>query len=773
MKKQKSSHIPSKPSITAPDAANVVPTLVPALPIPMPPSSLITASNDDVQMIDKIRKHINNKTTYTELIKLLNLFNQDAITNKYALHRLQQFVGGNAEVMSWLSHLLGNDDTEEVVVNSTRPLNARISLARCQAYGPSYRLLPKREITQLCSGRDELCRAVLNDEWASHPTWESEEAGFVAHKKTIFEEALHRIEEERHDYDSNIECLTQTISLVESIVKALDTKTPEERQAYRTDNKLGGQSEFIWKRTVYKLYGRDHGQQVVDRMLDNTYVVAPHLLSRLLQTRERWKAAQRQWNEVWRQQTLQNYHKSLDHQGTNQRATHDKRQFQPKTLQQEIKAKYEDQRNVKAIRGPNAEDFRRSHYQYSYSFGNKEVLMDTLHLIFTQLDHKNALDDPHLTSRMRSFFAMFLSMDLSQLRSASEDPQSPESEQSQLSETAAPARSKNLRKSKSLYQSVLKDKNKTTNSGSASRDSTPAAASVAEDEAISNAAADEDIVAAIDAEPDTWFSVGKTGAKGPSGGNADASDDPNSVDKDADIVLEDVRDPNVSDEPFERTEFHMYCNSVLYCFMRLVGMLYERLEQVYNHESEVKTLVEIQAAEKPAHLLFMIDKVPTDYFEDISPTANYYKQVVAKFESLIKGTDSVTQSEMEDLLRRYYLPFGFELYHLDKHLAQIDRLGVMMLSNDKEKLSEQLLKLYRQDRTREKTTVHDELLYQKQAMKHLSTKEKDGESAYRVTYVSRTFLSKIISMATSTNPGNRMSKQIQWPFNFSTVHHHK
>lgn len=51
-----------------------------------------------------------------------------------------------------------------------------------------------------CSGRDELCYEVLNDKWVSHPTWASEEAGFVSHKKNQFEEALHKCEEERSIY---------------------------------------------------------------------------------------------------------------------------------------------------------------------------------------------------------------------------------------------------------------------------------------------------------------------------------------------------------------------------------------------------------------------------------------------------------------------------------------------------------------------------------------------------------------------------------------------
>jgi paired amphipathic helix protein Sin3a len=50
---------------------------------------------------------------------------------------------------------------------------------------------------QRCSGRDELCYQVLNDEYVSHPTWASEDGGFIASKKNHHEEALHILEEER------------------------------------------------------------------------------------------------------------------------------------------------------------------------------------------------------------------------------------------------------------------------------------------------------------------------------------------------------------------------------------------------------------------------------------------------------------------------------------------------------------------------------------------------------------------------------------------------
>ena len=67
----------------------------------------------------------------------------------------------------------------------------------------------------MCSGRDEMCKSVLNDEWVSQPTFASEDSGFLAHKKNAYEEALHRSEEERHEYQTHIDAITSTIALLE------------------------------------------------------------------------------------------------------------------------------------------------------------------------------------------------------------------------------------------------------------------------------------------------------------------------------------------------------------------------------------------------------------------------------------------------------------------------------------------------------------------------------------------------------------------------------
>ena len=58
-----------------------------------------------------------------------------------------------------------------------------------------------------CSGRDEMCWEVLNDEWVGHPTWASEDSGFIAHRKNQYEEILFKIEEERLEFDYYMESI--------------------------------------------------------------------------------------------------------------------------------------------------------------------------------------------------------------------------------------------------------------------------------------------------------------------------------------------------------------------------------------------------------------------------------------------------------------------------------------------------------------------------------------------------------------------------------------
>jgi len=143
-----------------------------------------------------------------------------------------------------------------------------------------------------CSGRDEMCLSVLNDDWASHPTWASEDSGFVAHRKNIYEESLHRIEEERHDYDFNIEANAKVIQLLEPIGQQILTLNDDERLHFRMPLGLGGQSQAIYKRVLKKIYGAEKGPEVAADLFKDPCSVLPIVLARLKQKDEEWRFTQ-------------------------------------------------------------------------------------------------------------------------------------------------------------------------------------------------------------------------------------------------------------------------------------------------------------------------------------------------------------------------------------------------------------------------------------------------------------------------------------------------
>ena len=258
----------------------------------MAPVKDLSLVNDGITFFERVKKYLSNRQTFNEFLKLCNLFNQEIIDKETLVHKAHGFIGSNVDLMSYFKKWVLHDGNDRVIENTARVPSGKVVLSNCRGLGPSYRLLPKRERLRACGGRDDMCKSVLNDEWVSHPTWASEESGFIAHRKNGFEEALHRIEEERHDYDINIEACLRTIQLLEPIAQQIKMLTDEEKIAFRLAPGIGGQSETIFQRVIKKIYDRERGCRVVEDMFNRPTSVVPILLGRLKQKVEEWKASQ-------------------------------------------------------------------------------------------------------------------------------------------------------------------------------------------------------------------------------------------------------------------------------------------------------------------------------------------------------------------------------------------------------------------------------------------------------------------------------------------------
>ncbi|KAG8901860.1 Transcriptional regulatory protein sin3 [Tulasnella sp. 403] len=388
---------------------------------------------DEAAFFERVKKFIDDRTIYHEFLKLLHLFTEEIIDIRTLIERAAGFLGGDgSELMALFKEVLGWDEraivdgemgpngpitsnvrgTVSVVPTMERP---KVDLNSCRKYGPSYRKLPKHEATLACSGRDAMCWEVLNDEWVSHPTWASEDAGFSTHKKNVYEDALHKSEEERHEYDFHIEAISRTISILEPLSTRINHMDAEERAAWKLKPGLGGQGKSIYQRIIKKVYGREHGLEVIQALHDSPSIAIPVILQRLKQKEEEWKRAQREWNKVWREVDARNFYKSLDHQGINFKVN-DKKSINPKQLVQDIETK---RREMEFERAKSIDPgFARTlpKYHFAFEINDVAVLQDCLKLVFSFLDRapsnsSMAADARSVETFLRNFLPLFFCID--------------------------------------------------------------------------------------------------------------------------------------------------------------------------------------------------------------------------------------------------------------------------------------------------------------------------------------------------------------------------
>ncbi|KAI9485323.1 MAG: hypothetical protein EXX96DRAFT_475954 [Benjaminiella poitrasii] len=361
-------------------------------------------STEEVEFFERIRKHIGNKPSYEEFLKTLNLYTQHILDLDTLVAQVGIFIGNNKELYDWFKSIVSYEPKERPIEKPAHPL-PKPDLAHCKATreSPSYRVVPQEWQTQPCSGRDQLAWEVLNDEYVSHPIWASEDDGFVASKKSQYEEAMHRCEEERYDYNMHIDANLNVIALLEPIALRIEQMTPEERTAFRLKPGLGGQSVTIYERIIKKVYDKERGLEIIELLYSNPAQVVPILLKRLKQKDEEWKRAQREWNKIWRELDAKNYYKALDYQGITFKSN-DRKAMAPKALVSEIEGLRHDKKSkessTKAI-------VSTVPFQFKFEMGDPNILKDITRIVFSFIDRQSGYTSSD-REKIRTFIQTFL-----------------------------------------------------------------------------------------------------------------------------------------------------------------------------------------------------------------------------------------------------------------------------------------------------------------------------------------------------------------------------
>lgn len=625
------------------------PTLVPARPEPLLPEKP-SAFNEEISFFDKAKKYIANKQTYNEFLKVLNLFSQRIIDKNILVDRVEGFLVGNKELLDWFKAFVKYED-QPLKVDNIPYKKHLLELTMCRSYGRSYRQLPKSETYMTCSGRDEMCWEVLNDEWVGHPTWASEEAGFVAHRKNQYEEIMHRVEEERLEYDLYIEGNLRTIQTLETIASRIANMNADEKAMFRLPPDLGNSSSTIYQKVLKKIYGEIKYHEVVEALRESPAVSVPIILRRLKQKDEEWKRAHREWNKVWRDTEQKVFFKSLDHRGLTFKQT-DKKYLTSRQLVSEIVTVKTEQNNKRLnVLTPKPKD------QLRYKVTNQAVLLDVLKLVVCFLENANSYssnDRERMETFFKAFLGLFFSVPKDDIEKAA--PEKGPGEDHETGSNESVNGDKRSLESQDLLREILKKSKH---------------AKLAKGE-----------------EPE------------------EADDSLEEIEKAGELWLKHILADSAN--PFEerpRHTYNLFANTIIYVFMRLVNILYERLEEVKSFETEVAK--EISQSRK---VQFAID---LDLYDNRMEEMNLsftgedcYGQLLALIQKLIEG--DLEHQWYEEAVRQAYRNRAYKLYTVDKLVQAIVKHLHTIISDVK---SSDALVLFEHDRERPSTSAKEQILY--------------------------------------------------------------
>lgn len=670
--------------------AVVNPTLVPGIPEPVAPSASVKTSSlsDEVSFFDKVKKAIGNKQSYNEFLKILNLYSQDIIDKVTLVERVDGFIGDtHPELLTWFKLFVGYEDKPLNLENITFKKH-QLELSLCKAYGPSYRQLPKAETFMPCSGRDEMCWEVLNDEWVGHPTWASEDSGFIAHRKNQYEEILFKIEEERLEFDYHMESNLRTIQTLETIANRIANMTPEQKANFTLPPGLGHNSTTIYKKVIRKIYDKDRGFEVIDALHENPAIAVPIVLKRLKQKDEEWKRSQREWNKVWREMEQKVFYKSLDHLGLTFKQA-DKKLLTVKQLVSEISTVKMEQQNKRLHPlTPKPQE------QLNYVFKDMEVIMDILKLadVFINRSSNYSAND---REKLGQFFQFFVSLffgipaeDIEKslnFRGKAEKSDQEDATSTETIEGSDQVPSKKRSRDNDLLKDVLKKQSKSKKD--------------------------------------------------------DVSDSPSHTDFEGQEINEEVEKPselwiNTANTKFslidnesndqKRDKYNLFCNTTIYVFFRHLRALYERLVEIKALNEEVGK--EIRSRKNPqfAKDLNLLSHQLEDLGVEITGDRETYIQVLELSERLIEG--EIEHQWFEEALRQGYKNKAYKLYTVDKVVQAMVKHMHFMVTDSK---TSEMMVLFLADRSNPVSTAKDQILYRMQVRSLMSTDENMFKISYK------------------------------------------
>lgn len=96
----------------------------------------------ELEFFDRVKRALNNKTTYVEFLKVINLYNQDIINAKTLIDKVEPFIGKHQELYDWFRYYVGHGEETELLVTPHNSQGQPRDLSESKRSGASYRMLP-------------------------------------------------------------------------------------------------------------------------------------------------------------------------------------------------------------------------------------------------------------------------------------------------------------------------------------------------------------------------------------------------------------------------------------------------------------------------------------------------------------------------------------------------------------------------------------------------------------------------------------------------------
>ncbi|KAM0788552.1 hypothetical protein ACM66B_001678 [Microbotryomycetes sp. NB124-2] len=660
---------------------------------------------DEFAFFDRVKRYLDDRSVYTEFLKLLNLFTQEIIDVKTLLEKSLLFFGQNDELVAQFKELVGYDPIKDgrivgedwIIDNESAYDRPPVYLHLMKKFGPSYRKLPESEIDLACSGREPLDWSVLNDEWVAFATWASEGSG--AHRKNPYEEAMYNTEQERHWYSFNIESNLRTIAYLEPIAARIALMSAEERLAFKMPEGFGGTAPSVYERIIRKVYGKDHSWEILSALFDNPAVAVPIVLSRLKQKDEEWKRAEREWNKVWREVDVKNFYRALDHQGIPFKAVDKKATTTSKALTNEIEQLRQDKQS-KRIDTSSAQALRSMH-QFELGFQNKDVFWDVFKLVFSFLDRDTSGYSAPERARVETFIRYFVPLIFDIPREEAEANLAPLQEgENGFGEEGQPENKEGT--------APEGDGNDADGSDSA----TPTSGGARRGGSLNKRGGAADLRRRL-----LKHSAGHKGSRSRANSPVEEGFTDSSrvaLGEQTWIILGDSVEQEVApmNEPLPERRLNFFTNSTFYCLVRLLHTIYHRLATFKELMTELSKAEQKRPRLSPLAVeLGLANPVSViDDDDNGNPAAHYYAHMLDMTEKLFDG--DVDQATYEEQLRYMAGIKAYPLYTIDKLVHTVIK-HVHTINSDSK--CQDLVSLLEKDRARDDITIRQQIAYRMEA----------------------------------------------------------